>query len=73
MSIIIRTLTSNDDLEILHSLEMLIISSGNTGFLHESYSQNNSTIFTRSWFAWVNTLFGELILQLKQTKPHLIF
>lgn len=26
-----------------------------------------------SWFAWANSLFGELIVQLAKTHPHLIF
>lgn len=35
-----------------------------TGFMHESFNKNNPEKFTRAWFAWQNTLFGELILTL---------
>jgi meiotically up-regulated gene 157 (Mug157) protein len=28
--------------------------------------------FTRPWFAWANTLFGELIVRLARTKPQLL-
>lgn len=35
-----------------------------TGFIHESFHKDDATNFTRPWFAWQNTLFGELILKL---------
>ena len=35
-----------------------------TGFMHESFHKDNPENFTRSWFAWANTLFGELIVHL---------
>ena len=38
--------------------------SGGTGFMHESFHKDNPEKFTRAWFAWQNTLFGELILEL---------
>ena len=50
----------------------IISSTVNTGFMHESFNVNDASDYTRSWFAWANGLFGELILQLISTKPHLI-
>ena len=35
-----------------------------TGFMHESFHKDDANNFTRSWFAWANTLFGELISKL---------
>ena len=35
-----------------------------TGFMHESFHKDDPTNFTRDWFAWLNTLFGELIIKL---------
>ena len=32
--------------------------------MHESFHKDDPTRFTRPWFAWANTLFGELILKL---------
>ena len=43
-----------------------------TGFIHESYNRNNSAVFTRSWFAWANTLFGELIAKTAKHNPGLL-
>jgi hypothetical protein len=51
---------------------MLQRSSANTGFMHESYHKDDPARFTRSWFAWANTLFGELIGKIVQTKPQLL-
>jgi uncharacterized protein len=61
MSQILYALTSNSDVEIRTMLEILKSCAATTGFIHESYNRNDSTIFTRAWFAWANTLFGELI------------
>jgi meiotically up-regulated gene 157 (Mug157) protein len=33
---------------------------------------NDPARFTRHWFAWANTFFGELILHLAHTRPHLL-
>jgi uncharacterized protein len=72
MGIIIRAMTSIDDDEIMHCVSMLLSSSAGTGFLHESFDVEDVSHYTRSWFAWVNGLFGELILQLIVEKPSLV-
>lgn len=72
MSITMRALTSDDDKEIHHCLQMLVHSNAGTGFMHESFFKNDASKFTRKWFAWANTLFGELIVHLYQTKPGLL-
>jgi hypothetical protein len=43
---------------------MLMTTDAGTGFMHESFHKDNAEKFTRPWFAWQNTLFGELILKL---------
>ena len=40
--------------------------------MHEAFNVNDMHDYTRSWFAWANGLFGELILQLVLEKPHLV-
>lgn len=64
MSIIMRAMTSTDDQEIAWCIKTLRDTDGETGFMHESFHKDDPSNFTRSWFAWANTLFGELILKL---------
>ena len=72
MSQIIYAFTSHSDTEIRTMLGMLKNGSAGTGFIHESYFQDDPKRFTRSWFAWANTLFGELIGHLAATQPALL-
>lgn len=64
MSIIMRAQTTTSDEEIKHCLRMLRNTDADTGFMHETFHKDDPSNFTRSWFAWVNTLFGELIVDL---------
>lgn len=72
MSIILRAITSIDNKEINHCVKNLIATHAGTGFMHESFHKDDATKFTRKWFAWANTLFGELIMKLHQEKPDLL-
>lgn len=72
MSIIMRALTSTDDREIMQCLTWLRNTTNDTNFMHESFNADNPAQFTRPWFAWANTLFGELILRLAQSRPALL-
>lgn len=64
MSIMMRAFTSTDDNEIRDCIVMLMNTDAGTGFMHESFHKDNPENFTRAWFAWQNTLFGELILKI---------
>jgi len=72
MAIIMRALTSSDEKEQLQCLAWLKTTHAGTGFMHESFNKNDPGKFTREWFAWANTLFGELILKLEKTNPKLL-
>lgn len=64
MSIIMRAMTSSDDNEISWCIKTLRDTDGDTGFMHESFHKDDPKNFSRKWFAWANTLFGELVLKL---------
>ena len=72
MSQILYAFTSNSAREISHTIQLLKASAAATGFMHESYNRNDSANFTRAWFAWANTLFGELIARTAQQQPYLL-
>ena len=63
LSIIIRGMTSSNDAEIRQCLKTLQMANAGTGFMHESFHKNDVKKFTRSWFAWTNTIFGEFVLK----------
>jgi uncharacterized protein len=72
MSIIVRAMTTEDDREILQCLRWLRDTTAGTGFMHESFFKDDASQFTRAWFAWANSLFGELILSLAEKRPQLL-
>ena len=69
---IMQALTATDDDEIISCIHMLKKSHANTYFMHESVHVDNPEDYTRPWFSWANSLFGELILQLAEQKPQLL-
>ncbi len=72
LSIIMRAMTSTNDQEILQQLHFLKNTHANTGFMHESFDKDDAQNFTRKWFAWANTLFGEMLLKIEKERPHLL-
>ncbi len=72
MGIIIRALTSNSDAEIKKCIAILRQTHGETGFMHESFHKDDPKKFSRKWFAWANTLFGELLWKTYKEKPALL-
>lgn len=72
MSLITRALIHDDDATVAQCLKWLKASHGGTGFMHESFHKDDPANFTRSWFAWANGLFGDLILDIAKRKPALL-
>ena len=72
MSLIMKALTAQDDKELQQCIQMLQKTHAGTGFMHESFHKDDPKKFTRSWFAWANTLFGELLWKTFNEKPYLL-
>ena len=75
MSIVMHALNAletGDDATVARSLVALKSTHGGTGFMHESFNQDDGAKFTRSWFAWANGLFGELIVDIAAKRPALL-
>jgi meiotically up-regulated gene 157 (Mug157) protein len=72
LGVIIQGLTSLHDSEIRECLHTLQRTHAGTGFMHEAFHKDNPEKFTRSWFAWANTIFGEFVLKTFNERPHLL-
>ncbi|AFL86699.1 hypothetical protein Terro_0350 [Terriglobus roseus DSM 18391] len=72
MSITMRALTSTNDAEIRTCLRTLRDSTAGTHFMHEAFHKDDPSKFTRPWFAWANTLFGELVLKVHRERPAIL-
>ena len=72
LAIIMRGLTSTNENEVIGCIKLLKSSNAGTGFMHESFDKDDATKFSRPWFAWANTLFGEFILKVHKEYPYLL-
>jgi meiotically up-regulated gene 157 (Mug157) protein len=57
---------------ILELLEM-IKSASKLGLIHESVDVENVGVYTRSWFAWANSVFAQMVLDLAERRPEVVF
>lgn len=72
MATIMQALTTTDEKEIIECLQTLKRTHAGTFYIHESVDVDKAQRFTRHWFAWVNSLFGELILKIHDTTPGIL-
>lgn len=72
IAITTRGLTSTDDAEIRACIQALKTTHAGTGYMHESFHKDDPKKFSRAWFAWANTIFGEFLWKVYQEKPHLL-
>lgn len=71
LGIIIAAITSQSEFEVASCLAALKATHAGTGFMHESFFKDDPSKYTRSWFAWANTMFGELILKVRDSYPRI--
>jgi meiotically up-regulated gene 157 (Mug157) protein len=64
MATIMQALTSTNAKEISECITTLSNTHAGTYFMHESVSVDTQKKYTRPWFCWANSLFGELILKI---------
>lgn len=64
MSLMVRALSTDDPATVALCLKTLAATDAGTGFMHEAFDEDDPARFTRPWFAWANSLFAEMILQL---------
>jgi uncharacterized protein len=62
ISLIMQGLTSTDPQEKAQIVHTLITTTAGTHYMHESFDPDHPDTFTRSWFAWANSLFAEFIM-----------
>jgi uncharacterized protein len=72
MAITMRGLTSTSDEEIKSCIQLLQKTHAGTGFMHESFHKDDAAKFSRKWFAWANTLFGEFLWKIYKEKKMLL-
>jgi len=72
LGLIMQALTSTDDQEVRQCLVTLQKTHAGKGFIHEAFNKDDSDAFTRPWFAWANSLFGELILKSYKERAHVL-
>lgn len=66
IGVVMRALTSTEREEILTCLDQLAKTHAGLNYMHESFDKDDPSQFTRSWFAWANSLFSALMVKLKE-------
>lgn len=61
ISLTMQILTSTSEEEKQECLKMLSKTHAGTNFMHESFNKDDASDFTRTWFAWANSLFAQML------------
>lgn len=65
MGIVLEALTSGNNEDVIRIIKIVMNSDNDTYYTHEGINKDDQSEFTRSWFAWSNSLFSYLILKSK--------
>ncbi|GAK42379.1 hypothetical protein TCA2_4871 [Paenibacillus sp. TCA20] len=63
MALSMQGITAESAEEKLALIQMLEATDADTGYMHEGFHADNPHHYTRSWFAWSNSLFSQFIYQ----------
>jgi meiotically up-regulated gene 157 (Mug157) protein len=63
IALCMQGLTAADPAERERILDLLERTDAGTDLMHEGFSADDPSQFTRPWFAWANSLFSELVLE----------
>lgn len=72
MSLLVQAMTSDDTKEIKEMLSM-VKNTSLLGLVHESVHVGYGRDYTRSWFAWANSVFAQTVLDVAARKPEVLF
>jgi meiotically up-regulated gene 157 (Mug157) protein len=72
MGIISRAMTASNPEEIRQCLRWIVAADAGTGFIHESFDMDEPSSYSRSWFSWANSLFGQLIVKIHKEHPEIL-
>ncbi len=68
IALIMQGLTALDRAEQDEMVRMLVDTTAGADYMHESFDPDNPASFTRPWFAWANSLFGQFIVAWDELK-----
>jgi len=72
LSLITQAMTSTEPQEIHDCLHALLRLHAGTRLMHESVDPDHPPVYSRAWFAWANSMFGELVFHLAEHHPEVL-
>lgn len=68
IALCMQAMTSTSTEEKAVILNTLMRTHAGTRMMHESFDPKDPTKYTRPWFAWANSIFGEMILRMNENR-----